>query len=129
MAVSYICHVFSSAGQEATIAAPAEAAQSTKHTSDLLRRWKEYATSFKEGLKAEPLPMSDDEVALRNEKIKIDEFQEKIMAASRKVCHLANPGLISSAVHCSRGGGTMNMASGGIEQHLSRVIRFPGGRS
>ena len=35
------------AGQEGTIAAPAEAAQSTKNTSDLLRRWKEYATSFK----------------------------------------------------------------------------------
>ena len=34
-------------GQEGTIAAPAEAAQSTKNTSDLLRRWKEYATSFK----------------------------------------------------------------------------------
>ena len=35
------------AGQEATIVAPAEAAQSTKTTSDLLRRWKEYATSFR----------------------------------------------------------------------------------
>lgn len=29
--------------------APAEAAQSTKNTSDLLRRWKEYATSFRVG--------------------------------------------------------------------------------
>ena len=36
------------AGQEGAIAAPAEAAQSTKHTSDLLRRFKEYATSVKE---------------------------------------------------------------------------------
>lgn len=73
------------AGQEATITAPAEAAQSTKHTSDLLRRWKEYATSFKEGLKTEPPPMSEQEIDLRNEKIKIDDFQDKIMTASRKV--------------------------------------------
>ncbi len=73
------------AGQEGTIAAPAEAAQSTKNTSDLLRRWKEYATSFKDNLKSEPAPMSDVEVGLRNEKIKIDDFQDKVMTASRKV--------------------------------------------
>ena len=73
------------AGQEGTIAAPAEAAQSTKNTSDLLRRWKEYATSFKDGLKAEPPAMGDAEVGLRNEKIKIDDFQDKVMTASRKV--------------------------------------------
>lgn len=73
------------AGQEGTIAAPAEAAQSTKNTSDLLRRWKEYATSFKDNLKSEPAPMSDAEVGLRNEKIKIDDFQDKVMTASRKV--------------------------------------------
>ncbi|EIE22906.1 hypothetical protein COCSUDRAFT_66447 [Coccomyxa subellipsoidea C-169] len=71
-------------GQEGTIAAPAEAAQSTKNTSDLLRRWKEYATSFKDNLKSEPAPMSEAEVSLRNEKIKIDDFQDKVMAASRK---------------------------------------------
>ncbi|CAL8464753.1 g4288 [Coccomyxa elongata] len=71
-------------GQEGTIVAPAEAAQSTKNTSDLLRRWKEYATSFKDNLKSEPAPMSDAEIGLRNEKIKIDDFQDKVMTASRK---------------------------------------------
>ena len=49
------------AGQEGAIAAPAEAAQSTKATSDLLRRFKEYATSVKEGMKAEPAPLTDEE--------------------------------------------------------------------
>lgn len=83
-----MCNVH--AGQEGTIAAPAEAAQSTKNTSDLLRRWKEYATSFKDGMKAEPPPMSDAEVGLRNDKIKIDDFQDKVMTASRKVCAQPN---------------------------------------
>ena len=74
------------AGQEGAIAAPAEAAQSTKHTSDLLRRFKEYATSVKEGMKAEPPPLTEEETALRNEKIRVDDFQEKLINASRKVC-------------------------------------------
>ena len=73
------------AGQEGAIAAPAEAAQSTRHTSDLLRRFKEYATSVKEGMKAEPAPLTDAETALRNEKIRVDDFQEKLIHASRKV--------------------------------------------
>ena len=74
------------AGQEGAIAAPAEAAQSTKHTGDLLRRFKEYATSVKEGMKAEPPPLTEEETALRNEKIRVDDFQEKLIHASRKVC-------------------------------------------
>ena len=73
-------------GQEGAITAPAEAAQSTKHTSDLLRRFKEYATSVKEGMKAEPPPLTEEETALRNEKIRVDDFQEKLINASRKVC-------------------------------------------
>ena len=73
------------AGQEGAITAPAEAAQSTKHTSDLLRRFKEYATSVKEGMKAEPPPLTEEETALRNEKIRVDDFQEKLIHASRKV--------------------------------------------
>lgn len=77
------------AGQEGAIAAPAEAAQSTKATSDLLRRFKEYATSVKEGMKAEPAPLTDEETALRNEKIRVDDFQDKLIHASRKVCTLA----------------------------------------
>lgn len=79
------------AGQEGAIAAPAEAAQSTKHTSDLLRRFKEYATSVKEGMKAEPAALTDEETALRNEKIRVDDFQEKLIHASRKVCALDHP--------------------------------------
>ena len=79
------------AGQEGAIAAPAEAAQSTKHTSDLLRRFKEYATSVKEGMKAEPAALTDEETALRNEKIRVDDFQEKLIHASRKVGRLAQP--------------------------------------
>ncbi len=73
-------------GQEGAITAPSEAAQSTKHTSDLLRRFKEYATSVKEGMKAEPPPLTDEETTLRNEKIRVDDFQEKLINASRKVC-------------------------------------------
>jgi len=73
-------------GQEGAITAPAEAAQSTKHTSDLLRRFKEYATSVKENMKAEPPPLTDEETMLRNEKIRVDDFQEKMIDASRKVC-------------------------------------------
>lgn len=72
-------------GQEGAITAPAEAAQSTKHTSDLLRRFKEYATSVKENMKAEPPPLTDEETMLRNEKIRVDDFQEKMIDASRKV--------------------------------------------
>ncbi|CAL5229150.1 g12424 [Coccomyxa viridis] len=71
-------------GQEGAITAPSEAAQSTKHTSDLLRRFKEYATSVKEGMKAEPPPLTDEETTLRNEKIRVDDFQEKLINASRK---------------------------------------------
>ena len=57
-------HACVCAGQEATIAAPAEAAQSTKNTSDLLRRWKEYATSFRVGAFTcrVPLPLCNIEL-------------------------------------------------------------------
>ena len=73
------------AGQEGAITAPAEAAQSTKQTGDLLRRFKEYATSVKEGMRAEPPALTDEETALRNEKIRVDDFQDKMIHASRKV--------------------------------------------
>lgn len=92
------------AGQEGAIAAPAEAAQSTKHTSDLLRRFKEYATSVKEGMKAEPPPLTDEETMLRNEKIRVDDFQEKMIGASRKVCRrpaLALHGLLCACASAS----------------------------
>ena len=36
-------------------------------------------------MKAEPPPLTDEETALRNEKIRVDDFQEKLVHASRKV--------------------------------------------
>ena len=97
------------AGQEGAIAAPAKAAQSTKATSDLLRRFKEYATSVKEGMKAEPAPLTDEETALRNEKIRVDDFQDKLIHASRKVRTLAR--------------------SCAFLNHTSNTIRMPTGRT
>ena len=40
---------------------------------------------MKEGMKAEPAPLTDEETALRNEKIRVDDFQDKLIHASRKV--------------------------------------------
>ncbi len=36
-------------------------------------------------MKAEPPPLTDEETMLRNEKIRVDDFQEKMIDASRKV--------------------------------------------
>ena len=43
------------------------------------------ARAPQEGLKAEPPPLTEAESGLRNEKIAIDDFQEKVANASRKV--------------------------------------------
>ena len=39
-----------------------------------------------EGLKPEPPPLSEAEAGLRNEKIAVDDFGDKVAHASRKVC-------------------------------------------
>ncbi|KAK9805542.1 hypothetical protein WJX72_004051 [[Myrmecia] bisecta] len=70
-------------GQDRAIPAPFEAAQSTKNTSDLLRRFKEMGQSYRNEYK-EPPALPDDEVNLRNERLVIDEFAEKVAIASRK---------------------------------------------
>ncbi|KAK9835396.1 hypothetical protein WJX81_006991 [Elliptochloris bilobata] len=70
-------------GSEGAIPAPAEAAKSTKATGDLLRRFKELGQSMRNDYK-EPPPLDDAETNLRNAKLSVEEFQEKVMAASRK---------------------------------------------
>ena len=40
---------------------------------------------MKEGMRAEPPALTDEETALRNEKIRVDDFQDKMIHASRKV--------------------------------------------
>ena len=41
--------------------------------------------TLQDGLKAEPPPLTEAESGLRNEKIAIDDFQDKVANASRKV--------------------------------------------
>ena len=59
-----ICQGRSAAGQERSIPAPSEAAQSTKASGDLLRRFKEMKQSLTNELQEAPV-LTDAEVALR----------------------------------------------------------------
>lgn len=69
--------------------------------------------------------MSEAEVSLRNEKIKIDDFQDKVMAASRKVRPLYTSHaltctvLIAHAVLC-----VVFFSAGGVRLNSAR--RVPG---
>lgn len=73
-------------GQDSAAPSPTEAATNTKHTSDLLRRFKEL--TVKES--TDPAALDQPEIDLRNEKLVIDEFLEKVAAASRKAERLVS---------------------------------------
>jgi sorting nexin-1/2 len=70
-------------GSEGTGITPTEAAQSTKHTSDLLRRFKEMGLSMKQEYR-EPAVLDQQETDLRNARLVMDEFADKVAVASRK---------------------------------------------
>ncbi|KAL3145148.1 hypothetical protein ABBQ38_001750 [Trebouxia sp. C0009 RCD-2024] len=67
-------------GQDPAAPSPTEAATNTKHTSDLLRRFKELTVKEPK----DPAGLDQPEIDLRNEKLMVDEFLEKVAAASRK---------------------------------------------
>lgn len=73
-------------GQDPAAPSPTEAATNTKHTSDLLRRFKELTVKEPK----DPGALDQPEIDLRNEKLLVDEFLEKVAAASRKAERLVS---------------------------------------
>lgn len=73
-------------GQDPAGPSPTEAATNTKHTSDLLRRFKELTVKEPK----DPAGLDQPEIDLRNEKLVVDEFLEKVAAASRKAERLVS---------------------------------------
>ncbi|DBA90824.1 hypothetical protein WJX77_010125 [Trebouxia sp. C0004] len=73
-------------GQDPAAPSPTEAATNTKHTSDLLRRFKELTVKEPK----DPAALDQPETDLRNEKLVVDEFLEKVAAASRKAERLVS---------------------------------------
>ncbi|DBB03248.1 TPA: hypothetical protein ACH3X3_010645 [Trebouxia sp. C0006] len=73
-------------GQDPAAPSPTEAATNTKHTSDLLRRFKELTVKEPK----DPAAFDQPEIDLRNEKLVVDEFLEKVAAASRKAERLVS---------------------------------------
>eukprot|EP00884_Botryococcus_braunii_P021551 jgi/Botrbrau1/807/Bobra.0352s0004.1 len=70
-------------GQERVIPLPTEAAQSAKASNDVLRYLKEGVTALKVDFK-DVQASSEDETLLRNERVEVEEFQERVVRASRK---------------------------------------------
>eukprot|EP00887_Chlorella_sp_A99_P004757 scaffold4.g4757.t1 len=70
-------------GSDSSVPSASEAAQNARNTSDLLRRFKELGERMKQEYRQPPV-LADDEVKLREEKAAIEEYAEKLAAASRK---------------------------------------------
>ncbi|GAB4824150.1 hypothetical protein N2152v2_011196 [Parachlorella kessleri] len=70
-------------GSDSAVPSTVEAAQNAKHTSDLLRRFREAGERMRQEYKAPPT-LPDDEGRLRGDRTVVEEYQEKVAVASRK---------------------------------------------
>ncbi|KAK9866902.1 hypothetical protein WJX84_001593 [Apatococcus fuscideae] len=70
-------------GSESAIPNPSDAARSTRHTGDLLRRFKELRLDVRQEYQEQPA-LTQAEIDLRNERMLVEELQEKLANASRK---------------------------------------------